>query len=137
MIADPRLDAGGFRPPADDGVGVLLEEGIGGELAGLAAGAAEEMAVDVIGDAGGTDIVVQILIETMTTGNVVLLAAFLMQAHPTPARHWSLCFTFGIAGYGCPKVPGQLVIIMPFVSVALLRYGFAAFLIEIARPDTT
>ena len=46
IIADPRLDAGGFRPPADDGVGVLLEEGIGGELAGLAAGAAEEMAVD-------------------------------------------------------------------------------------------
>jgi len=25
MIANPRLDAGRFRPPADDAVGVLLE----------------------------------------------------------------------------------------------------------------
>ena len=38
MIANPRLDAGRFRPQADDAVGVLLEEGIGGQLAGLAAG---------------------------------------------------------------------------------------------------
>jgi hypothetical protein len=44
MIADPRFDAGRFRPPADDAVGSLLEEGIGGELATLAAGAAEEIA---------------------------------------------------------------------------------------------
>jgi hypothetical protein len=36
MIANPRFDAGGFRPPADDAVGVLLKEGIGGQLAGLA-----------------------------------------------------------------------------------------------------
>jgi hypothetical protein len=28
MIADPRFDAGGFRPPADDAVSLLLEEGI-------------------------------------------------------------------------------------------------------------
>jgi hypothetical protein len=76
MIANPRLDAGGFRPPADDAVSVLLEEGIGGKLAGLAAGAAEEIAVDVIGDAGRLDIIVQTLVETMMTGNVVLLAAF-------------------------------------------------------------
>ncbi len=34
MIANPRFDAGRFRAPADDAVGVLLEEGIGGELAG-------------------------------------------------------------------------------------------------------
>jgi hypothetical protein len=45
MIADPRLDAGRFRPPADDAVGVLLEEGIAGKLAGLAAGGTEEIAV--------------------------------------------------------------------------------------------
>jgi len=76
MIADARLDAGRFRAPADDAVSVLLEEGIGGQLAGLAAGAAEEIAVDVIGDAGRFDIIVQTLIETMVTGNVVLLAAF-------------------------------------------------------------
>jgi hypothetical protein len=34
-------------------------------LAGLAAGGAEEIAVDVFGDAGRFDVVVQTLIETM------------------------------------------------------------------------
>jgi len=76
MIANPRFDAGRFRAPADDAVGVLLEEGIGCELAGLAAGGTEEIAVDVIGDTGRFDVIVQTLIETMMTGNVVLLAAF-------------------------------------------------------------
>ena len=76
MIADARFDAGRFRAPADDAVGVLLEEGIGGKLAGLAAGGTEEIAVDVSGDAGRFDILVQTLIEAMMTGNVVLLAAF-------------------------------------------------------------
>src|SRR5260370_24449289 len=41
MIADPRFDACRFRAPADDAVGVLLEEGIGCKLSGLAAGGAE------------------------------------------------------------------------------------------------
>ena len=83
MIANPRFDAGRFRAPADDAVGVLLEKGIGCKLAGLAAGSAEEIAVDVIGDAGRFDVIVQTLIEAMMTGNVVLLAAFFVQAHPT------------------------------------------------------
>jgi hypothetical protein len=85
MIANPRFDAGRFRAPADDAVGVLLEEGIGGKVTGPATGGAEEIAVDVIGDAGRFDILVQTLIETVVTGNVVLLAAFLMQPHPTAA----------------------------------------------------
>ena len=76
MIADARFDAGRFRAPADDAVGVLLEEGIGGQLAGLAAGGAEKIAGGVIGDAGRFDIIVQTLIETMMAGNVVLLTAF-------------------------------------------------------------
>jgi hypothetical protein len=42
MIANPRFDAGRFCPPADDAVGVLLEEGIGCKLTGLAASGAEE-----------------------------------------------------------------------------------------------
>src|SRR5258707_9689409 len=70
MIANPRFDAGRFRPPADDAVGVLLEEGIGCQLAGLAAGGAEEIAVDVVGDAGRFDIILQTLIEAMMAGNV-------------------------------------------------------------------
>jgi hypothetical protein len=41
-IANPRFDAGRFCAPADDAVGVLLEEGIGGKLARLAASCAEE-----------------------------------------------------------------------------------------------
>jgi hypothetical protein len=57
-------------------MGVLLEKGIGGKLAGLAAGATKEIAVDVVSDAGRFDVIVQTLIETMMTGNVVLLAAF-------------------------------------------------------------
>ncbi len=52
-------------------MGVLLEEGIGDKLAGLAAGAAEEIAVDVVGDAGRFDIIMQTLIEAMMTGDVV------------------------------------------------------------------
>jgi hypothetical protein len=76
MIANPRFDACGFRAPADDAMGVLLEDGIACKLASLAAGGAEEIAVDVIGDAGRFDIIVQTLIEPMMTGNVVLLAAF-------------------------------------------------------------
>jgi hypothetical protein len=51
MIANLRFDAGGFRAPAYDAVSLLLEEGIGCQLAGFAAGGAEEIAVDVIGDA--------------------------------------------------------------------------------------
>jgi hypothetical protein len=43
MIANPRFDAGRFRAPADDAVGVLLEERIGCKLASLAAGGAEEI----------------------------------------------------------------------------------------------
>jgi hypothetical protein len=65
MIANPRFDAGRFRAPADDAVGVLLEKGIGGQLAGLAPRATEEIAVDVIANAGDFDVIVQTLIETM------------------------------------------------------------------------
>src|SRR5260221_2583322 len=88
MIADPRFDACRFRAPADDAVGVLLEEGIGCKLSGLAAGGAEEIAVDVISDAGRFDVIVQTLIETMMTGDVVLLSAFFVLTHPTgPTLH--------------------------------------------------
>jgi len=68
MIANPRFDAGRFRTPANDAVGVLLEAGIAGKLAGLAAGVAEEIATDDIGDADRFDIIVQTLIKAMMTG---------------------------------------------------------------------
>jgi hypothetical protein len=93
LIADARLDAGRFRAPADDAVRILLEEGIGCKLAGLAAGAAEEIAVDVIGDAGRFDVIVQTLIETMMTGNVVLLTARPSNSRPrrTSCRYRQAC----------------------------------------------
>ena len=56
-------------------MGVLLGEGIGGQLAALAAGGPEEIAVNVIDDASGLDVVLEILIQIMVAGNVVLLAA--------------------------------------------------------------
>ena len=62
-VLEIRRDAGRIRPPADDAVGVLLEEGIGCQLTGLAAGGAEEIAVDVIGDAGRFDVFEQTLIR--------------------------------------------------------------------------
>ena len=92
MIADARLDAGRCRPPADDAVGVLLEEGIGCKLAGLEASRAEEIAVDVIGDAGRFDIIVQTLIETMMTGNIVLLSVRnipFLEASPISVGWWA------------------------------------------------
>jgi hypothetical protein len=60
----------------DDAMGVLLEEGIGGKLASLAAGGTEEIAVDVVRNAGRFDIILQTLVETMMAGDVVLLADF-------------------------------------------------------------
>ena|ERR1700722_7829574 len=63
MIANPRFDAGRLLPSADDAVGVLLKEGIGCKLPGLATGGTEEIAVDVIGDAGRFDV----LVPTTTT----------------------------------------------------------------------
>jgi hypothetical protein len=93
MIAKPRLDAGRFRATADDAMGVLLGQGIGNELAGFAAGGAEEIAIDVIGDARRLDTVVQTLIETMMTGNVVLLTARPSNSRPrrTSCRYRQAC----------------------------------------------
>jgi hypothetical protein len=71
-----RFNAGGFGSPPNDAVGVLLEEGIGCNLAGLTAGGSEEIAVDVIGEAGRLDIIVQTPIEAMMTGNVIGLPQY-------------------------------------------------------------
>ena len=57
-------------------MGVLLEEGIACKLPGLAAGGAEEIAVDVIGDSGRFDIIVQTLVETMMAGTSCSLPPF-------------------------------------------------------------
>ena len=47
--------------------------------------AARKIALDVFGDAGRFDVIMQTLIETMMTGNVVPLAAFFVLTHPMAA----------------------------------------------------
>ena len=65
-----------FARRRNDAVGVLLEEGIGGKLTGLAAGGAERDSRRRHRRCRRFDIIVQTLIETVMTGNVVLLTAF-------------------------------------------------------------
>jgi hypothetical protein len=83
MIANPGFDPSRFRATADDAVSILLMQGIACKLSGLTAGSAEKVALNVITDASRFDIVVQILIQTMMTGDVVLLAAFFVLADPS------------------------------------------------------
>src|SRR5260370_32101918 len=70
MIADARFDTGRFCAPADDAVGVLLKEGFGCKLASLAAGGAEEIAVDVIRDAGRLRIIGQTPTQARVAGDL-------------------------------------------------------------------
>ena len=53
MVADAGLDAGGFGPPLNHAVGVLLPQGFGGEQAGAAGGRPEKRPVEVLGNASG------------------------------------------------------------------------------------
>ena len=57
MITDARFDACRFRALANDAMSVLLEEGIGCQLAGFAASSAKEIAVEVIANLCRFDII--------------------------------------------------------------------------------
>ena len=90
MIADLRLDAGGFRAPLDHAVGVLLVHGFFREDAWLAYCRSKQITAGIAGDTGLGDIFVQEVIKIVVTGNVMLLAALLMEAQPiagVPARN--------------------------------------------------
>jgi hypothetical protein len=82
VITNPGLDAGVGRAALNHAIGILLPHGVAGELAGLAGGGAEERPVRIPGDAGGGDIFVEVLIQIVMAGDLVLLTAFLVQAHP-------------------------------------------------------
>ena len=85
MVSDPGFDAGAARPPLDHAVGVLLPQGLAGEHARLAHRRLEQRRVRISRDAGGGDVFVEVLLQTVVTGNLMLLAAFLVQAHPAAA----------------------------------------------------
>ena len=65
--AGPRLTTGPQEKERPNGTASHLENAPRA-VAGLAAGATEEKAVDVIGDAGLFDVIVQTLVETMMAG---------------------------------------------------------------------
>jgi hypothetical protein len=85
VVADVCLDAGRFRAALDDPVSVLLVKGLAREKACFSVRGAEQVAASVAGDAGGSDIVIQEVIEIVVTGDVMLLAAFFMEPDSSAA----------------------------------------------------
>jgi hypothetical protein len=84
VAADFGLDSGRERPPADHPPHIGLEQGIAGQLAGPAALRAEESAFPIVGNAGSGDVLLQIPVEIVVRGHLVLLAALFVEPHPAP-----------------------------------------------------
>ena len=63
------LDAGGSGPPLNHAVIVLLPQEIGGEQAGAAGGRSEKRPVEVLGNAGGGEVRVEIQLQVVMTGD--------------------------------------------------------------------
>src|SRR5260370_40690464 len=70
---DPCSRSSAANHPPDIG----LEQGIAGQLAGAAASGAEERPFPICGDAGSRDVLLQIAIEIVVGGHLVLLATLL------------------------------------------------------------
>src|SRR5271170_1301869 len=85
VVTDPGLDAGGPGAPLDHPVGVLLPHGVAGERAALVGRRLEQWRIRIAGYAGVGDVFIEVLFEIVVTGNLVLLAAFFVQAYPSPA----------------------------------------------------
>ena len=79
VVADAGLDAGGFGAPLNHAVGVLLPQGIGGELAGAAGRGPEKRPVQILGDASCGEVGVEVQLQVVMTGYYMLLAALLVQ----------------------------------------------------------
>ena len=83
MVADFGLDARRLRAPLYHPVNVLLPHRRRAAGAfGLVPGCAEQRPVRVVLDASGGQVRVQELLEDVVARHLVLLAAFLMEAHP-------------------------------------------------------
>jgi len=85
VIADARLDARGLRAALDHAIGILLVQRFVRQEACLSGGCAEQVAVGIAGDADSVDIFIEEMIKVMVTGNVMLLAALLVQPNPSAA----------------------------------------------------
>jgi hypothetical protein len=86
--------AGRARPPLDHAVGVLLPHGLVGERACLAGRRLEQGRVRFSRDAGGGDVFIEVLLQTVVTRDLVLLASFFAQ--PDPAA-WRPCTKYSMA----------------------------------------
>ena len=73
------------RAPLNHAVGVLLPQGIGGELAGAAGGRPEKRPVEVLGDASCGEVGVEVQLQVVMTGDCMLLASLLVQPDPAAA----------------------------------------------------
>jgi hypothetical protein len=82
------LDSGRERSPPNHPPHIGLEKGIAGQLAGAAAGGAEERTFAILDNAGTRDVLLEITVEIVVRGHLVFLAALLMKPNPTaPALH--------------------------------------------------
>ena len=66
-------------------VGVLLPQGIGGELPGAAGRRPEKRPVEVLGNASGGEVGVEVQLQVVMTGDGMFLATLLVQPDPSPA----------------------------------------------------
>ena len=88
VIADPRADASGDRPPLYHDVGIGLGQGGAAELPSASANRPEEPSFRIRANPGPIEISVEVDLERVVTGHLVPLAAFLPQAHPeAPVLH--------------------------------------------------
>jgi len=77
VVADQGLDAGLSGPSADHAEDVLLVHGGVVQLARASSRGAEERTVEIAGDAGSRDVLVEVAFEVVMTGDLVLLSALL------------------------------------------------------------
>src|ERR1700693_2454058 len=84
MVPGARAEARYPNLPLDHPVRVLLPHG--SSHARLSAGGTEQEAIGLAGDAGCGDILIEILLQRVVAGHLVLLAALLVQSDPaTPS----------------------------------------------------
>lgn len=69
------LDIRSERPPAKQSPHIGLEQGIAGQFSGAVARGAKERPFSVLWDTAGGDVLLQISVEIVMNGHLVLLAA--------------------------------------------------------------
>src|ERR1017187_1385693 len=83
VIADPGLDTGDTGAALNHPVGVLLPHRL--LLTGLAARRSKQRPVRIARDPGRRDVLVEVFLKVVMTGDLMLLAVLLMQADPAAA----------------------------------------------------